>query len=84
MRSLADPADRRDPVSCRGTSVLEFSARHSHTATTPGRFNSGSLTRPGFEILYFAEDHQVALFEVQALVGSPYPPAPSVPNPTAA
>ncbi len=55
----------------------------AHTATIAGRFNAGSSARPGFEILYFAEDHQVALFEVQALLGSPYLPA-YAPNPNVA
>lgn len=49
----------------------------------PGRFNAGNAIHPGFEILYFAEDHQVALFEVQALLGSPYPDATYIPNPSA-
>lgn len=56
----------------------------AHTATIPGRFNAGNVAHPGFEILYFAEDHQVALFEVQALLGSPYPGATYVPNPSTA
>lgn len=55
----------------------------AHTATIPGRFNAGDAVHPGFEILYFAEDHQVALFEVQALLGSPLPPATFVSNPSA-
>lgn len=54
----------------------------AHTATIPGRFNAGNSTRPGFEILYFGEDHQVILFEVQALLGSPYPGTNYVPNPS--
>jgi hypothetical protein len=54
----------------------------AHTSTIPGRFNAGNAVRPGFEILYFAEDHQVALFEVQALLGSPLPGAAYVPNPS--
>jgi len=56
----------------------------AHTATIPGRFNAGNPARPGFEVLYFAEDHTVALFEVQALLGSPYPGAAIAPNPNAA
>jgi len=36
---------------------------------------------PAFEILYLAEDASVALFEVQALLGSAYPGATFVPNP---
>jgi RES domain-containing protein len=54
----------------------------AHTRTMPGRFNAGNHGRPGVEILYFAENHQVAMFEVQALLGSPLPGAPLLPNPT--
>jgi hypothetical protein len=36
---------------------------------------------PAFEILYLAEDATVALFEVQALLGSAYPGATFLPNP---
>ena len=54
----------------------------AHTRTIPGRFNAGNSARPGFEILYFAEDHQVAMFEVQALLGSPLPGSAYLPNPS--
>jgi RES domain-containing protein len=47
-----------------------------HTKRFPSRFNEGHNL---FEILYLAEDHIVALFEVQALLGSPY--QTWVPNP---
>jgi hypothetical protein len=53
----------------------------AHTLTIPSRFGAGTPNRPGFELLYLAEDHQVALFEVQALLGSAFPPGPIVPNP---
>lgn len=56
----------------------------AQTATIPGRFNAGNALHPGSEILYFAENHLVALFEVQALLGSPYPPGTYVPNPSTA
>jgi RES domain-containing protein len=55
-----------------------------HTRTIPSRFAGGTVARPEFEILYLAEDHQVALFEVQALLGSPLPPAAFRPNPAGA
>lgn len=42
----------------------------------PSRFNEGHGL---FDILYLAEDPTVALFEVQALLGSPQ--GPSLPNP---
>ncbi|HEY6331096.1 MAG TPA: RES family NAD+ phosphorylase [Blastocatellia bacterium] len=56
-----------------------FALRSSHTRSTPSRFNAGKLSNPQFDVLYLAENHQVALFEVQALLGSP--PGPIVPNP---
>jgi hypothetical protein len=34
-----------------------------------------------FDLLYFAEDPQAALFEVQAMLGSPYVPGGAVANP---
>jgi RES domain-containing protein len=49
----------------------------SHTKRFPSRFNEGQNL---FEILYLAEDPMVALFEVQALLGSPY--LNWVPNPS--
>lgn len=56
----------------------------AHTQTIPTRFGGGNPARPGFEILYLAEDHLVALFEVQALLGSLYPGAAYQPNPASA
>src|SRR5437660_9129646 len=53
----------------------------AHTATIPGRFNPGSIQRPGFPVLYLAEDLIVALFEVNALLGSPLPGQAFLPNP---
>ncbi|HVA47195.1 MAG TPA: RES family NAD+ phosphorylase [Pirellulales bacterium] len=53
----------------------------AHTKTIPSRFGAGTTAHPGFEILYLAEDQQVALFEVQALLGSPLPGAAYAPNP---
>lgn len=52
-----------------------------YTATAPSRFNPGNPGRPGFEILYFSEDHTVALFEVGAIVGSALPGGTHIPNP---
>jgi hypothetical protein len=53
----------------------------AHSPTHATRFNPGTAADPGFEILYLAEDATVALFEVQALLGSAYPGAAFVPNP---
>jgi hypothetical protein len=52
-----------------------------HTTSIAARFNAGNPGRPGFEILYLAEDHQVALFEVEALFASPFPGGTIIPNP---
>src|SRR5207248_131183 len=54
---------------------------YAHTSTIPGRFNPGSIARPGFPVLYFGDDPQSCLFEVHALLGSPLPGLGFVPNP---
>jgi hypothetical protein len=53
----------------------------AHTAAHATRFNPGTTPDPSFQILYLAEDLTTGLFEVQALLGSPYPGAVSVPSP---
>ena len=53
----------------------------AHTKTHATRFNPGTPADPAFEILYLAEDATVALFEVQALLGSAYPGAAFVSSP---
>jgi len=52
-----------------------------HTKTIPGRYNDGTLAKPGFSVLYLAENHIVALFEVEALVGSPVVVSSIYPHP---
>jgi hypothetical protein len=51
-----------------------LSARHTITVTT--RFSAGSPANPAYQVLYLAQDHQLALFEVRALVGKPENPIP--------
>ncbi len=48
----------------------------AHTKPIPTRYNPGSLLTPSeqFEVLYLAENPQVALFEVGALLSSPTAP----------
>lgn len=53
----------------------------AQTKVVPSRFNEGATARPQFEVLYLAENHMVALFEVQALFGSPTPPGGVIANP---
>lgn len=45
----------------------------AQTQVFPTRFNAGAIASPQFQVLYLAENQLVALFEVQALLGSPYP-----------
>jgi len=58
----------------------------AHTKGTTSRFSAGPLLSPArqFEILYFAHDHQTALFEYGALYGAPHRPGSVVPNPASA
>ena len=53
----------------------------AHTPRHASRFSPGTPADPAFEILYLAEDATVALFEVQALLGSAYPGATFLPSP---
>lgn len=53
----------------------------AQTRVIPSRFNEGSSARTQFEVLYLAETQMVALFEVQALFGSPTQPGGVVANP---
>jgi hypothetical protein len=50
----------------------------------PSRYNEGASAIRPFEVLYLAEDHQVALLEVGAMFGPLFPPAGDgllIPNP---
>jgi hypothetical protein len=58
--------------------------RTAHTKSIPSRFNAGKLSTPAFETLYLADSPLVALFEVQALLGSPTDPGGAIPNPAGA
>ncbi|HVX86356.1 MAG TPA: RES family NAD+ phosphorylase [Phycisphaerae bacterium] len=52
-------------------SFLSTPLATSHTALAASRYNEGATALPQFEVLYLAEDHQVALLEVGAILGSP-------------
>ncbi|HEY7336881.1 MAG TPA: RES family NAD+ phosphorylase [Bryobacteraceae bacterium] len=49
----------------------------AHTSTYTGRYHPG-----GFQILYLAENHDVALCEVGAIFGSPFKRGGIIPNPS--
>jgi RES domain-containing protein len=51
-----------------------LSARHTITIAT--RFSAGSPTNPTYQVLYLAQHHQLALFEVRALLAKPEAPIP--------
>jgi len=51
------------------------------TMLRPSRFDAGASANPPFEVLYLAEDFQVALFEAEALLGSPDRPGGVLPQP---
>jgi len=53
----------------------------AQTMVIPSRFNEGANANPPFEVLYLSENHIVALFEVQALLGSPMSPGGVIPHP---
>lgn len=56
-----------------------LATRQTRTATS--RFNAAVPEYPGHEVLYLAENHLVALLEVEALLGSPADPRRLVPHP---
>ena len=55
----------------------------THSKTISSRYSPANRASPGFEVLYLAENHLVAMFEAQALFGSPLSPGGVVPHPTA-
>ena len=72
-----------------GTWFRAIQPHHWATAlfasSVPSRFNPGSQPAgPPFELLYLAENPQVALFEVEALLGSPTRPGGLIANPASA
>jgi hypothetical protein len=54
----------------------------AQTTRTPSRYSPATHVKPAFPVLFLGEDHQVALFEVRALLGSPLAGGPYVPNPS--
>jgi len=62
---------------------LPTALRTAQTKIYPSRYGAGANALRPFEVLYLAEDHQVALYEVRALLGAPFAKAGVVvvPNP---
>ena len=63
------------------THFLPTALSTKHTKTVSSRFSGAAPGAPGYTILYLAENHLVALLEVQALLGSPTTPGGLVPHP---
>jgi hypothetical protein len=53
----------------------------AQSMVNPSRFNAGASANPPFEVLYLAENPQVALFEVGAMLGTPTQPGGVLPHP---
>ena len=53
----------------------------AHSTTGSSRYSPSTPAHPGFEILYLAENHLVALFEARAIFGSPLVPGGVVAHP---
>jgi hypothetical protein len=82
------PRTPENAVWYRATRIgyLPSALSSAHTAVARSRFNAGILLPAGrqYETLYFAGDHQTALFEFGAMVGNPSIPGAAVSNPAAA
>ena len=63
------------------THFLTTALSTRHTRTISSRFSGATPDSPGYEILYLAENHAIALLEAQALLGSPVKPGALVPDP---
>lgn len=46
-----------------------------HTRTSASRFGTASEAEPGLRLLYLGENHQIAIYEVGALIGDPISPS---------
>jgi hypothetical protein len=60
----------------RALSLRHWDTRLStaHSQTHSSRFSEASAAAPSYRILYLGENHQVAIYEVGALVGDPNDP----------
>jgi hypothetical protein len=45
----------------------------AQTVLAPSRFSPARAAAPGYPVLYLAENHLVALYEVEAIIGSTWP-----------
>lgn len=79
VRLLAPTPETRHWFRAVHPRYLATALNASQTMRWPTRFNAGRRAASPFPTLYLAENSQVALFEVEALFGTP---ASVIPNPT--
>lgn len=77
VRSLAQTPETGTWFRAVQLRFLSSALAAAHTMIRPTRYNAGRRARRPFPTLYFADSHQVALFEVQALFGAPISPIPN-------
>jgi RES domain len=78
---LTDHPENRTWYRVVGTGYLASAIATAHTVVVPSRFYDPITAYPQFSSLYVSDNPLVAMFEAQALFGSPTTPGGSVPAP---
>ena len=81
---LGDQPENRPWYRVASTSYLTAAIATAHTVVTPSRFYDPYSANPQFATLYLSDSSLVAMFEAQALFGSPTTPGGPVPAPAGA
>ena len=81
---LPDQPETRTWYRVAGPAYLRSGIATAHTSVTPSRFYDPYTATPQFASLYLADNSFVAMFEAQALFGSPLTPGGIVPAPAGA
>ncbi len=81
---LTDHPENRPWYRVVGTRYLGSAIATAHTVAVPSRFYDPTTAYPQFSSLYVSDNSLVAMFEAQALFGSPTTPGGSVPAPAGA
>lgn len=81
---LADHPENRTWYRVVGTRYLTSAIATAHTIAVPSRFYDPITAYPQFSSLYVSDNSIVAMFEAQALFGSPTTPGGAIPAPAGA
>ncbi len=81
---LTDRPETRTWYRIVGTRYLASAIATAHTVAVPSRFYDPITAYPQFASLYVSDSPLVAMFEAQALFGSPTTPGGSIPAPAGA